>query len=482
MASDTDNLKGKVARTIKWNLVDRVAQQVLYAVTGVVLARMLTQEEFGLVGALVVFQAFAMMMVDSGFSSALIQRKSPHHLDYTTVFWFNMGVATGLYAILWFTLPVIAGIFGGDPRLVPLGRVLFASLPLNAAGIVQANLLMKAMNVKPITVANSFGLVGGAVVGIWMAVRGYGAWAIVGQTLTVAAGKSVTLWFSARWIPGLAFSMRRLRSFFTVGSGVMVTSFLSTFFQNVCSFFIGNRAGLVSLGYFTQADKWSKMGVMSLSQTLTSSFLPALSQVQDDPERFSRHTRKMNRLTAYAAFPAMGLLAVVAEPVFHALFGLKWDYAIPLFQILCLRGIFTILTLVYAHYILALGRTRLMVWSESVRNILSLVAILVTLPVISNLQIFLWGQFIASAIAWGYTVRLAARVTGRTIMSFLDDLWLALVLAVLACACAALISVANPWAELSIRLLVGCGVYFVLSLVNPIQREGLKSLRGQQLH
>lgn len=481
MASDTDNLKSKVARTIKWNLVDRVAQQLLYAVTGVVLARMLTQEEFGLVGALVVFQAFAMMMVDSGFSSALIQRKSPQALDYSTVFWFNICVATAMYAILWFTLPAIADIFGGDPRLVPLGRVLFLSLPLNASGIVQANRLMKAMNVRPVTVANSFGLIGGAVVGIWMAVRGYGAWAIVGQTLTLAAGKSVMLWFATKWVPGLAFSMTRLRGFFKVGSGVMITSFLNTFFQNICSFFIGNRAGLVSLGYFTQADKWSKMGVTSLSQTLTSSFLPALSQVQDDTERFARHTKKMNRLSAYAAFPAMGLLAVVAEPIFHALFGQKWDYAIPLFQILCVRGIFTIITAVYAHYILALGKTRLMVWSEAVRNTLSLVAILVTLPVISDLRLFLWGQLIASGIAWMYTLWLAAHITGRTVGSFLGDLWLAMLLAAGACACAAMVSIPNPWAELSVRILVGGAVYVVLSLTNPIQREGIKSLRGLPL-
>ncbi len=477
MAADNDNLKGKVARTIKWNLVDRVAQQVLYAVTGVVLARMLTQEEFGLVGALVVFQAFAMMMVDSGFSSALIQRKTPRALDYTTVFWFNMGVAVALYIILWFTLPAIAGLFGGDPRLIPLGRVLFASLPLNAAGIVQANRLMKAMNVKPVTVANSFGLTGGAVVGIWMAVRGYGAWAIVGQTLTLAAGKSFMLWRATRWVPAMAFSLKRLRGFFNVGSGVMLTSFLSTVYQNICSFFVGNRAGLVALGYFTQADKWSKMGVMSLSQTLTSSFLPALSQVQDDPERFARHTVKMNRLTAYATFPAMALLAALAAPIFHALFGHKWDYAIQLFQILCVRGIFTILTLVYAHYILALGRTRLMVWSEGARNILALVAILITLPVISNLDIFLWGQLAASALAWAFTLYICARAISRSVLSFLSDIWMPLLFAAAASACALWISVVNPWAEMALRLLVGGGVYMLLSLFNPIQREVLSMLR-----
>ncbi len=286
--TESDGLKLKVARTLKWNVIDRVSSQLLYAVTGIVLARMLSQEDFGLVGAILVFQAFASLFVDSGFSSALIQRKSPTRLDYSTVLWFNLGVAVAIYIALFFLAPWIAKVFQGDMRIVPLSRVMFLSFIINASAIVQTNLLMKRMDVRMIAVSNSIGLVIAAVVGIYLAVAGFGAWAIVWQTITLSTVKSLVLWFSSSWRPLLRFSVPVLRSYFAVGSGVMVTSLLNTVFQNIYSFLIGNRAGLIPLGYFTQADKWSKMGVMSISQVLTSTFLPLLSGVQDDRERFAR--------------------------------------------------------------------------------------------------------------------------------------------------------------------------------------------------
>lgn len=134
--SEEGNLKVAVARTLKWNVIDRVSSQILYAVTGIVLANMLTQEDFGLVTAILVFQAFASLFVDSGFSSALIQRKEPTRLDYSTVLWFNLGVATLLYVVLFFCAPLIAGVFGGDERLIPLSRVMFLTFILNASAIV----------------------------------------------------------------------------------------------------------------------------------------------------------------------------------------------------------------------------------------------------------------------------------------------------------------------------------------------------------
>ena len=165
-----------------------------------------------------------------------------------------------------------------------------------------------------------------------------------------------------------------------VGSGILGAAFLNVVFQNIYSFVIGNRSGLTSLGYYTQADKWSKMPIASISGVLTSSFLPALSQYQDDPRRFASATAKMNRFTAYLSLPALGMLAVLATPIFHALFGAKWDPSIPLFQLLCLRGVFTILGAVYNNYIVALGRSRLMIVTEIVRDATALIAIAATLP------------------------------------------------------------------------------------------------------
>ena len=218
------NLKGAVARTLKWNVIDKVASQLLYAVTGVVLANILSDEEFGLVGAILVFQAFAQLFVDSGFASALLQRKSPTRLDYSTVLWFNLSVAAGLYVILFFAAPLIASIFQNDVRIIPMSRVMFTAFIVNAAAIVQTNLLMKRMDVRMLAVSNSAGLLAGSVAGISLAVGGFGAWAIVWQTVTLAVVRTVLLWVTSTWRPLWQFSWRVLRSFFAVGSGVLARS------------------------------------------------------------------------------------------------------------------------------------------------------------------------------------------------------------------------------------------------------------------
>ena len=235
MEEKREELKALTARSMKWNVVDRVSTQLLYAVTGIVLANLLSKEDFGLVGVILVFQAFASLFVDSGFSYALIQRKSPTRLDYSTVLWFNLAVACAIYVILFLGAPLIASLFGGDERLVPLSRVMFLSFILNASAIVQTNRLMKKMDVRMVAVSNSLGLFAGAVVGVWLAVAGYGAWAIVWQTITLNATKSLVLWFTSGWLPLMRFSMGSLRSFFSVGSGMMANSFLNTVFQNIYS-------------------------------------------------------------------------------------------------------------------------------------------------------------------------------------------------------------------------------------------------------
>lgn len=426
MVPDGGNMKGAVARTLKWNVIDKVASQLLYAVTGVVLANTLTDEDFGLVGAILVFQAFAQLFVDSGFASALLQRKNPTRLDYSTVMWFNIGMAVGLYLLLYAAAPLISSIFQGDSRIVPMSRVMFTAFIVNAAAIVQTNLLMKRMDVRMVAISNSAGLFAGAIVAIWLAVSGFGAWAIVWQTIILGVVRTAVLWATSSWRPLWQFSWQVLRSFFGVGSGVMLTSLLTTTFQNIYSLLIGNRASLAALGYFTQADKWSKMGVMSLSQVLTSSFLPLLAEVQDNPSRYQRICGKTHRFTAYLTIPALCLLSAMAPAIFHTLFGSKWDISIPLFRILCLRGIFTVLSLLYSNYILSLGRSRLLVASEAVRDGASIIAIALTFSSLSlgveGLAVFLWGQFAASVITWGVTLWMAARVTRRKLTAFIADI------------------------------------------------------------
>ena len=235
---------------MKWNLIDKLTTQLLYGVTGVILANVLDKEDFGLVGAILVFQAFASLFVDSGFSYALIQRKHPSRLDYSTVLWFNLAMACAIYVVLWLAAPLIALCFDNDQRLIPLSRVMFLSFILNAAAIVQTNRLMKLMDVRMVAASNALGLTVGAIVGIGLALTGFGAWALVWQTITINAVKVLVLWTTSRWRPLWRFSMASLRSFFSVGAGMMTPSLLNTIFQNIYSLLIGMRAGLVPLGYY----------------------------------------------------------------------------------------------------------------------------------------------------------------------------------------------------------------------------------------
>ncbi len=483
-------LKTLTAHSVKWNVIDRVSSQLLYAVTGVVLARLLDQDDFGLVGAMLVFQAFASLFVDSGFSYALIQRKKPTRLDYSTVLWFNLAVACAAYIILFFAAPLIADCFQGDQRLIPMSRVMFLSFILNASAIVQTNRLMKRMDVKMVAVSNSVGLFAGAVVGITLAVGGYGAWAIVWQTITLNGVKSLVLWLTSGWRPLLRVSYASLRSFFAVGWGMMGTSFLNTLFQNIYSFFVGNRAGLAPLGYYSQADKWSKMGITSISQVLTSSFLPALSEVQDDPERFSRVSTKMNRFTSYLLFPAMGFLVLLAEPIFHCLFGEKWDASIILFQLLLVRGVFTVLSSLYNNYAVAVARTKLVMSMEAVRDVTAFILLAATLPFIADtrpgdpvwgIRLMLYGQLAASALSWAIMAVKIAPLTGRRLLPFLADSlpYLLLTLGIMALAWIERAWIANPWALLLAQSATVLTLYLAANrlLGSAIQREVLSHLR-----
>jgi len=434
--NDSDDIQGgtlkqSVARTLKWNVIDRLSSQVLYAVTGVVLARQLSEEEFGLVGAILVFQAFASLFVDSGFASALLQRKSPTRLDYSTVLWFNVAMSVAIYILLYFLAPSIAELFQGDSRLIPLSRVMFVTFIINAFSIVQVNRLTKLMDTRMVAVSNSMGLVAGAVVGIYLAVAGYGAWALVWQAVAISVVKVIILWLTSGWTPLWRFSFASLRGFFSLGSGVMISSVLNTAFLTIGSFVIGHKVNLGALGYYSQADKWSKMGVTSLSQVFTSSFVPLLSGVQDDSERYARMCGKTHRLAAYLLFPAMGLLAVMATPIFHTLFGSKWDPSIVLFQLLLVRGIFMVLSSLYGNFMLSLAKSRLLVITESLKDVASIVAIIVTLPyiamtnhgnVVYGVEIFLWGQLAASVVTWIATLVFVIRITRRPFMSYLADL------------------------------------------------------------
>lgn len=413
-------LKERTAKTLKWNTIDRVATQVLYGLSGIVLAIILSKEDFGLVGVLGVFQAFAILFVDSGFGSALLQKKDPDEEDYSTVFWFNLGVSVAVYALLFVCAPLIARFFDA-PELTPLSRVMFLTFVLTGLGIVQTNRLMKRMDVKQIALADLFALSVSACLGVALALGGFGAWAIVWQSVALAGLKSGWLWMTGHWTPRPVFSRRSLRDIRHIGLSVFTSQFFNTLFLNIYPFVIGKWYSLPQLASYTQADKWSKMGSASLSQILTSSFVPLLAKVQDDIATFHRYMHRIDRFTALLTFPSLIVLASCGDSIFHFLFGTKWDSAIPLFQILCIRGIGTVFISLYGNFMMALGHGRQLVAIEVIKDVSTMLALLATVFTMS-LEALVWGQLGATLLTWLAAGILAARATGYRLHLFFKDL------------------------------------------------------------
>lgn len=416
----SSELKRRTAKTLKWNTIDRVATQVLYGLSGIVLANLLSKEAFGLVGVLAVFQAFAILFVDSGFGAALLQKKEPDEDDYSTVFWFNLGVSVAVYAVLYVCAPWI-GRFFGAPELTAMSRVMFLTFVLTGLGIVQTNRLMKRMDVKQIAIADLFALSVSAILGIALAYSGYGAWAIVWQSVALAGLKSGWLWMTGHWRPIAVFSRRSLRDIRHIGISVFTTQLFNTIFLNIYPFVIGKWYSLPLLGNYNQADKWSKMGSASLSQIFTSSFVPVLSKAQDDLTSYHRYMERIDRFTALLTLPALTILAACGECIFHFLFGTKWDAAIPLFQILCIRGIGTVFISLYGNFMMALGHGRQLVAVEVIKDASTIVALLATVWTMS-LEALVWGQLAATATTWIAAGVIAARTTGYSGWRLVKDL------------------------------------------------------------
>lgn len=478
------SLRQTAANTLKWNTVDRLASQLVFAAVGIVLANELSREDFGLVGALAIFQAFATIFVDSGFGAALLRLKKVSKEDYSTVFWFNLIVSIAIYFILWFATPSISRFFNAGERLVPLSKVMFLAFIVNGLGIVQTNRLMKKMRVKKIAIADISGLSLGGLLGVGLALGGFGAWALVWQTLAQAAVRTGWLWVTGGWRPEFVMAKESFSKIWRVGVGVLSTSFLNTLFLNLYNFVIGRWFSLASLGVYTQADKWSKMGSASISQILTSTFIPLLARVQEDAEGFRRYVSRINRLTAFLTFPSLAGLAVLAAPIFHFLFGNKWDDAILLFQILALRGIFVVLVSLLTNYLLALGYARSLVIVETVKDSLLVIAILATIWS-DSVSLLVWGQFWASLATYGIVLAITCRRTGFRpffmVRGFLPFLGAA------AAACligGVIVFLTSSWpAFLSLLLsgLAGFGSYcLILSLAKiPELNEAIAALRSR---
>ena len=406
-------LKEKTAKGLFWGGMSGFLTQLLNAAFGIYLARSLTPDDYGLVGMLAMFTLLATIMQECGLPSALINRKEIRHEDYNAVFWCMLLVSSLCYVLLFLGAPLIAGYFH-QPVLVSLSRVCFLSFIIAGLGTAHRTMLTKKLMVKELAIVNIVSVVVSGTVGVILASKGFAYWTLAIQALVLNVLMTAGYWLFSKWRPSFQWDFRPVREMFPYGIRIWLTSILSIVNSNYVSVFLGRKYTADWVGYYTQANKWSLMGVSVLTGMVSSVAQPVLASVTEEKERQLRVFRKMIRFTAFISFPAMFGLAFIAPEFIPVVLTEKWNDSIVLLQVLCVGGAFTPIIQVCTNLILSRGKSSAYMWNQIVlfALILSLLyllypkgitAILIGITAINALWIFVWTWLAHREIGYSVT-------------------------------------------------------------------------------
>ncbi len=390
-------LKEKTAKGLGWGFIDNFASTGITAVVSIILARILSPEEFGLVGMVAIFIALGNSLMDSGFSGALIRKENVSDKDLSTVFYTNLILAAIIYAVLYLCAPAIAK-FLNQPILCKLVRVLGLSVVIISFTQVQKVNFIRKIDFRTQAIISLIASLASAVASIWMALSGYGVWSLVVQQLSKQAMVSILLWLFSSWKPALVFSFKSFREMFNFGSKLLACSIISVIWNEIYSFVIGKMYNPVSVGYFTRADKFRSLVTSNIGQVVQRVGYPVMSSIQNEPERQVRVYRKVTRLTILiTATLVMGLIGC-ADAMIEVLIGSKWLPAAEYLRILGLSGMFLPLILGSVNVFNANGKSDVTLILEIIKTLLA--AIPVTLGILFDIKLLLWGMVAISVASY----------------------------------------------------------------------------------
>lgn len=346
-----------------WTALQKYSTMGIQFISGIILARLLTAYDYGCIGMLTIFMSLAESFIDSGFGSALIQKKRPSQEDYSTIFFWNLGMAALMYSILFICAPAIAR-FYDTPLLSPVLRVQGIVLFIYAFNIVQRNQLKKKLNFKVLSIVTITTSIIALVITIYMAYKGLGVWALVTQHLITAAIPAIVFWFFIKWRPIWVFSWKSFRELFGFGFYMFLTHILNKFGNQIQGLLIGKIYNPSTMGYYSKALGTEKLASHSISGIMTQVTYPLYAEVQDDKALMINMIKRLTMTLAYVTFPLMFILLLCAKPLYVLLYSDRWLQSVPYFQVLCIAGLASCLIAVNTQPIAAIGKSRTMfVWT-----------------------------------------------------------------------------------------------------------------------
>lgn len=391
------SLKQKTITGILWSSVDNVTSQGILFVVGIILARILSPQEFGLIGMTTIFIAVSETFINSGFNQALIRKKECTQADFSTVFFFNLGAGIFFFFLLFFSAPLISKFFK-EPDLEAIIRVLSIVLIIDALTIIQRTILTRRVDFKLQTRISVISSAGSGLLAIILAIKGFGVWSLVFMTLTRQAINSFLLWIWNRWRPELIFNRRSFTDLFGFGSKLLLSGLIDTVYRNVYYFVIGKYFSAKELGFYTRADSFRSVPSKNITMVLSRVTYPVLAQLQDDPVKLKEGYRQILKSTMLITFVLMLGLAAVAEPMVISLIGEKWRPSVIYLQLLCFSGMLYPLHALNLNMLNVKGRSDLFLKLEIIKKLLAVPTIII--GVLFGIKIMLIGIILDSLIAY----------------------------------------------------------------------------------
>ncbi len=415
-----ESLKKRTLKGVSWSFVDNIAGSGISFLVGLVLARLLSPSEFGIIGMITIFIAISNSIVDSGFSNALIRKIDAEKKDYDTVFIFNLIVSIFLYVLLFLSAPAISR-FYKEPQLISVTRVIGLVLICNAFGIIQRTLLVKAVDFKTqakISIVASFG---SGIIGIGMAIYGFGVWSLVAQQLSRQFLNAFFLWIWNTWRPSLQFSMQSFKELFGFGSKLMVSGIIDTTYKNIYYLIIGKFYTPAQLGQYTRAEQFNSVFSSNLTSVVQRVSYPVLSSIQNEDERLLAAYRKVIKTTMLVTFACMLGMAAVAKPMIVILIGEKWLPAVTYLQIMCFAGMLYPLHAINLNILQVKGRSDLFLKLEIIKKMIAVFPIL--LGIFLGIEYLLLGSVITSFIAFFLNSRYAEPLINYPTLQQIKDIF-----------------------------------------------------------
>ncbi len=434
-------------------------------IINIILARLLSPTEFGIIGSILIFTVIANTFLDSGFGASLIQKQDTTQTDYSTIFFFNLGIGAVLYGILYAIAPWVADHFN-EPSLKALLRFVGILLVVNSFGLIQSTLFTKQLNFKTQSKITLISTLFSGFIAVVMAYHGFGVWSLAVQLVSAMVIKTVMLWVFSSWRPIRTFSLKSIKTLFRFGSNILVSSLLENIYQSAFSWIINARFSIQSLGFFTQAKKWQEMPVTIISNVIGGVTFPALATIQNNDLKLKFSYKKILQLQVFVNFPIMLGLMVMAKPIVAILLTSKWLPSVPFVQLLALAGMLYTLQTTNLNILKVKGRSDLYLRLEIVKKIIGVAFILVGLY---------WGIYglVISMVATAYVSYFinsyySGRLINYPVREQLADLAPYLVASVIMALAAYLLKFILPFGDVGMLLCQGSvavATYFLFSLL-----------------